>query len=54
MTASNFLPCFLETESFEGGYVNNPHDPGGALLVSGGAFGMIDAFEDHRDVHKGT
>lgn len=32
MTASNFLPCFNETESFEGGYVDNPHDPGGATL----------------------
>jgi lysozyme family protein len=32
MTASNFLACFAETESFEGGYVNNPHDPGGATL----------------------
>jgi lysozyme family protein len=32
MTASNFLACFNETESFEGGYVNNPHDPGGATL----------------------
>jgi lysozyme family protein len=32
MTASNFLACFNETESFEGGYVDNPHDPGGATL----------------------
>ena len=32
MTTSNFLACFNETESFEGGYVNNPHDPGGATL----------------------
>jgi lysozyme family protein len=32
MTASNFLACFNETESFEGGYVNDPHDPGGATL----------------------
>lgn len=32
MTASNFLACFKETESFEGGYVDNPHDPGGATL----------------------
>lgn len=30
MTASNFLACFNETESFEGGNANNPHDPGGA------------------------
>src|SRR5579864_9353397 len=30
MTAPNFLACFNETESFEGGDVNNPHDPGGA------------------------
>jgi len=30
MTASNFLACFNETETFEGGDVNNPHDPGGA------------------------
>lgn len=30
MSASNFLACFNETESFEGGDVNNPHDPGGA------------------------
>lgn len=32
MAANNFLACFNETESFEGGYVNNPHDPGGATL----------------------
>lgn len=32
MSASNFLACFNETESFEGGYVNDPHDPGGATL----------------------
>ena len=32
MTASNFLACFKETESFEGGFVDNPHDPGGATL----------------------
>jgi lysozyme family protein len=32
MTASNFLACFNETESYEGGYVDNPHDPGGATL----------------------
>jgi lysozyme family protein len=32
MSASNFLDCFNETESFEGGYVDNPHDPGGATL----------------------
>src|SRR5271163_4065031 len=32
MTDSNFLACFNETESFEGGYVDNPHDPGGATL----------------------
>lgn len=32
MTTSNFLACFNETESFEGGYVDNPHDPGGATL----------------------
>jgi lysozyme family protein len=32
MAASNFLACFNETESFEGGYVDNPHDPGGATL----------------------
>ena len=40
MTAANFLPCFNETESFEGGYVNNPHDPGGATLkgVTQGAY----------------
>jgi lysozyme family protein len=30
MTASNFLACFNETESFEGLNANNPHDPGGA------------------------
>lgn len=29
MSALNILACFAETESFEGGYVNNPHDPGG-------------------------
>ena len=40
MSASNFLACFAETESFEGGYVNNPHDPGGATLkgVTQGAY----------------
>src|SRR5208282_1332750 len=40
MAASNFLACFNETESFEGGYVNNPHDPGGATLkgVTQGAY----------------
>ena len=32
MSAANFLACFNETESFEGGYSNNPHDPGGATL----------------------
>jgi lysozyme family protein len=32
MSAANFLACFAETESFEGGYVDNPHDPGGATL----------------------
>ena len=32
MTASNFLACFNATESYEGGYVDNPHDPGGATL----------------------
>jgi len=32
MSASNFIACFAETESFEGGYVDNPHDPGGATL----------------------
>ena len=32
MSADNFLACFAETESFEGGYVDNPHDPGGATL----------------------
>ena len=32
MTASNFFACFNETESFEGGYVDNPHDPGGATM----------------------
>ena len=32
MSSSNFLACFNETESFEGGYTNNPHDPGGATL----------------------
>ncbi len=32
MSASNFLACFHETESFEGGYVDDPHDPGGATL----------------------
>lgn len=32
MGASNFIACFNETESFEGGYVNNSHDPGGATL----------------------
>lgn len=40
MSASNFLACFLETESFEGGFVNNIHDPGGATLkgVTQGAY----------------
>src|SRR5208282_1604398 len=40
MAASNFMACFDETESFEGGYVNNPHDPGGATLkgVTQGAY----------------
>ena len=40
MSAENFLACFNETESFEGGYVNNPHDPGGATLkgVTQGAY----------------
>lgn len=33
MTASNFLACFNETESFEGGYADNPHDPGGATMA---------------------
>lgn len=28
MTTSNFIPCFNDTAGFEGGYVNNPHDPG--------------------------
>ena len=23
----------------------------GALLVSGGAFGLLDVFEDHREIH---
>lgn len=32
MSASNFLACFAETESFEGGYVDNPHDPGGSTM----------------------
>lgn len=32
MTASNFMACFAVTESFEGGYANDPHDPGGATL----------------------
>lgn len=32
MSASNFMACFRETESFEGGYVNDPHDPGGATM----------------------
>lgn len=30
MSASNFIACFNQTESFEGSYVDNPHDPGGA------------------------
>lgn len=33
MTASNFLACFNETASMEGGYVDNPHDPGGATMA---------------------
>lgn len=33
MTASNFLACFNETASFEGGYANDPHDPGGATMA---------------------
>lgn len=33
MTASNFLNCFVETEGFEGGFVNNPHDPGGTTMA---------------------
>lgn len=33
MTVSNFLACFNETASFEGGYVDNPHDPGGATMA---------------------
>lgn len=33
MTASNILACFNETTSFEGGYVDNPHDPGGATMA---------------------
>jgi lysozyme family protein len=32
MAKENFLACFNVTESFEGGYVDNPHDPGGATL----------------------
>lgn len=27
---SNFGSCFNETDHWEGGYVDNPHDPGGA------------------------
>ena len=40
MSATNFLACFNETESFEGGFVNNCHDPGGATLkgVTQGAY----------------
>lgn len=33
MSVQNFLPCFNETESFEGGFVDNPHDPGGATMA---------------------
>lgn len=33
MTASNFLACFNETEKWEGGFVDNPHDPGGATMA---------------------
>jgi len=33
MSAQNFLSCFNETESFEGGFVDNPHDPGGATMA---------------------
>lgn len=32
MTTSNFTVCFNETAGFEGGYANNPHDPGGATM----------------------
>jgi lysozyme family protein len=32
VTASNFAACFAETESFEGGYSDESHDPGGATL----------------------
>jgi lysozyme family protein len=32
VTATNFAACFAETERWEGGYVDNPHDPGGATL----------------------
>lgn len=32
MTAANFAACFAITESYEGGFVDNPHDPGGATL----------------------
>lgn len=33
MTASNFLACFNETEKWEGGFVDNAHDPGGATMA---------------------
>lgn len=33
MTASNFLACFNETESFEGAYADAAHDPGGATMA---------------------
>lgn len=47
MTASNFLACFTVTESFEGGYVDNPHDPGGATL-KGVTQGSYTAWLAHR------
>lgn len=32
MSASNFLACLAETEQFEGGYSNDPYDPGGVTF----------------------
>lgn len=32
MTVANFILCFTETASFEGGFANNPHDPGHATM----------------------
>ena len=42
MSASNFLACFNETESYEGMYVDNLHDPGGATMA-----GVTQATYDH-------